>query len=357
MNSPTFFLTMSAALFVIGVVEAFQVAPDPDKRFKEAIQKVKIDKFPSKFTIVDDTRFPNEISSKALGVRPLSESIALNYDIRPQKPVPRKLFGFDGEPTEYWFHNKIHTFGNTNVFGGFHAACGPIATRLIDDLAYEGVNVRSVIANDLRKMVKKKNAYIIDLCCGVGMSTRALASAFHDAAFICGIDTSPEMISMARFITKHNGAFNAIQGLSNSTEFKSSFMNLVVEIKNTVSGTLKEPNCSYAIGNAERIKAPKMKFDLVTIMYAFHEIPKSPRYRIIREARRLLKPGGKLAIVDISPVGYEPSPSMLAGEPYILEYQKNISNQIEKIQGFHELKTKDVIPGLVTMWTLTRNEK
>lgn len=189
------------------------------------------------------------------------------------------------------------------------------------------------------------------------MSTRALASAFHDAAFICGIDTSPEMISMARFITKHNGAFNAIQGLSNSTEFKSSFMNLVVEIKNTVSGTLKEPNCSYAIGNAERIKAPKMKFDLVTIMYAFHEIPKSPRYRIIREARRLLKPGGKLAIVDISPVGYEPSPSMLAGEPYILEYQKNISNQIEKIQGFHELKTKDVIPGLVTMWTLTRNEK
>ena len=31
-----------------------------------------------------------------------------------------------------------------------------MATRLIDDLAYEGVDVRAVIANELRQTVKKK---------------------------------------------------------------------------------------------------------------------------------------------------------------------------------------------------------
>lgn len=235
-----------------------------------------------------------------------------------------------------------------------------MATRLIDDLAYEGVDIRAVIASDLRQAVNKTNAYILDLCCGVGMSTRALASAFQDAEFICGIDTSPEMISMARYITDNNAVFNAVQGLVNGPDVATSFINLVMEIRNTASaagGNTNDSNCMYAIGNSERINSPKSKFDLVTIMYAFHEIPESARSRIIREARRLLTPGGILAIVDICPQGYSPSPSMLAGEPYVLEYQQNIEGQIERFQGFHELQSREVVPGLLKMWTLTRNSK
>lgn len=41
----------------------------------------------------------------------------------------------------------------------------------------------------------------------------------------------------------------------------------------------------------------------------------SGRQRILQEARRLLSPGGVLAVIDIA-TDYEPSPSMLAGEPY-----------------------------------------
>lgn len=233
-----------------------------------------------------------------------------------------------------------------------------MATRLIDDLAYEGVDVRAVIANELRQTVNKKNAYVIDLCCGVGMSTRALAKAFQDADFICGIDTSPEMIAMARYITKHNAVFNAVQGLIEGPDkYDAVFHNILQEIKSTAAGSKQTdyPNCMYAIGNAERISAPKSRFDLVTIMYAFHEIPKSARSRILREARRLLAPGGTLAVVDISPEGYSPSPSMLAGEPYVLEYQQNINRQIKRFRGFHDLKSRTVIPGALKMWTLTRN--
>ncbi len=273
-----------------------------------------------------------------------------------------------------FFLSEQYSFCHCNSTSGLHAAVAPAATRLIDDLAYDGEDVRTTIAHDLRKAVNKTNACIIDLCCGVGMSTRALAHAFQDAQYICGIDTSPEMISMARCITKYNAIFNPMQdllnasgnGIGNGEKHRPdvSFLQMVAEIRNTARGFttklplshLYPPACTYALGNAERIlTAPPQTFDLVTIMYAFHEIPKSARSRILREARRLLAPGGTLAIVDICPEGYVPSPSMLAGEPYVLEYQRNVERQIEGFRGFHDLEARDVVPGLLRMWTLTRN--
>lgn len=87
--------------------------------------------------------------------------------------------------------------------------------------------------------------------------------------------------------------------------------------------------------------------------YAFHEAPKSGRERILQEARRVLSPGGVLAVIDIS-TDYEPSPSMLAGEPYVLEYQKNIHDQLRYQQGFMRSQYKTLVPGHVGMWILRR---
>lgn len=230
-------------------------------------------------------------------------------------------------------------YAATSCTIGLHAAVAPAATRLIDELAYDGIDVRSKVAQDLYKMVNRTKTYVLDLCCGVGMSTRCLASSFRDAEYICGIDTSPEMISMARYISK-------LKSILEST--KKLFL------KNDDGLT---SYCTYAVGNSERVNAPKSKFDLVTIFYAFHEIPYSARSRIIRESRRLLKPGGKLAIIDICPTNYVPSPSMLAGEPYILEYQKNIERQLERFQGFQSKEKTEIIHGHVVMWTMTRNNR
>lgn len=89
------------------------------------------------------------------------------------------------------------------------------------------------------------------------------------------------------------------------------------------------------------------------LRFGFHECPFIGRYRILREVRRLLAQGATLAIVDISP-DYEPSLSMLAGEPYVLEYKRNIHKQLGCVRGFANVRYKEMVPGHVGVWLLTR---
>jgi len=294
------------------------------------------------------------VSPSVCTLVPISETIP-TVTIPPQRhPVMRKRWGIDNDETsEYWFNNKIHTFGNTGFFGGLHAAMAPLATKMIDELAYHGMDARFQIAKKICKSIKIKEARILDLCCGVGLSTRALQKAFPDAAVV-GLDTSPEMIAMARFLTRH---------IEEMAEAMQRFFTLARPIIPHLTKTKllmgdivqrAKTATSYVMGNAQRTLFPDKSFDLVTIMYAFHEAPKHGRYLMLREARRLLANGGRLAVVDICPT-YKPSPTMLAGEPYVIEYQKNIMNQILNMKGFrlHEFQT--IIPGHVVMWTLTRD--
>lgn len=87
---------------------------------------------------------------------------------------------------DYWERPDIHTLGNTGVGGSLHANVAPLVTKLIDLHAYKGKDVRSIVSKDLKATMKKTGARIADLCCGVGMSTRALESAFSDAELIVG---------------------------------------------------------------------------------------------------------------------------------------------------------------------------
>lgn len=213
----------------------------------------------------------------------------------------------------------------TGLSGAFHALVAPLATKIIDRAAYSDVDIRTELSKYLRVVVNKSHARVLDMCSGVGISTRALQDAFSDAEIVCGVDTSPEMIYMARALTRLEYAVNKF-----SANMRASW-------NRAVHGTSKldrrNPVAQFARVNAERTNLPAQSFDLVTIMYAFHEAPKYGRYLMLREVRRLLKHGGTLAVLDISPE-YTPSDTMLAGEPYVLEYQKNIMKQMQKIQGF-----------------------
>lgn len=275
-------------------------------------------------------------------------------------PLRNTLLGTEIPCTfEYWQRPDIHTFGNMGIGGAIHAAIAPFATKLIDNKAYGGEDVRKTIAYKLRTLVNKTGARVVDLCCGVGMSTRALESAFCDAEFVAGIDTSPEMISMAEVISGHNQAFKAAmsrpaEALKNFSFFNEE-MSEAMAIDTYPYTSSRAVEASYILANAENTQLPNLSFDLVTIFFGFHEVPMDGRNRIINEARSLLRNGGQLAIVDISPA-YEPSAPMLAGEPFVIEYQQNIEKQLANLPGFTLPKKFKVVPGHVNLWILTTTD-
>lgn len=222
--------------------------------------------------------------------------------------------------------------------GAFHAAITPLSTKMIDLMAYDGIDVRKVVADKLSQRLKRANVRVLDLCCGVGISTRALRRAFPESETIVGLDTSCQMLSMAKFISSQLSIFKEMFRESALREF---FM----------------ANCAtttYEQGNAEKTEHENESFDLVTIMYSFHEVPASGRARIMDESRRLLSPGGTLAVIDISS-DFTPPPSMLAGEPYVVEYQQNIHEQLGSFDGFTKESYETVVPEQVGMWILRKD--
>jgi ubiquinone/menaquinone biosynthesis C-methylase UbiE len=171
----------------------------------------------------------------------------------------------------YYYNPDIHNFGNIGIGGKIHAEIGPLFTKIIDSIRYDGRDIRSEI------MQPYKNKKVIDLCCGTGIST--LENNL-------GIDTSNEMLSVAR---RYN----------NKSNFK--------------------------YGNAEFFGNNK-EFDIATCFFSFHEMPNYAHLNIIKNCKRIARE--EIIIVDISPK-YTPSNIMLSGEPYLLNYLDTIDNVLK----------------------------
>lgn len=191
----------------------------------------------------------------------------------------------------YQFHPKIHNLGNIGLGGFIHAELAEFSTDLIDKIAYDGRNVRKEVLKEY------KGLSVLDLCCGVGMSTIENG---------IGIDTSGVMIRKANQLFK---------------------------------------NKKFEVGNAENYK-PNQEIDIVTCMYAFHEMPQYAWERIIENSMNIAKK--EIIIMDISP-SYSPSDMMLSGEPYILKYLKDF----DKVSQEYHFSRINIINDKVTMWFKT----
>ena len=197
----------------------------------------------------------------------------------------------------YWNNRNIHNLGNTGALGNLHAMTAPIMTKFIDRAAYGGRNIREEVYNTFE-------GDVLDMCCGTGFSTKPGS---------VGIDTSLEMLRFSKI-------FN--------------------------------PGSEYLYGNAERFGKDD-EFDVVSIMFAFHEMPTSAHQKIIRNAIRVARK--KVVVVDISK-DYKPSRGMLAGEPYLLNYLDNFEKTIERTPFEYPLyyKTRNKLDG-VNKTTLVEN--
>ena len=164
-------LSLILLLIFSARAKAFQVDTDSKGLYKNIVknslgQKIEIappvlsptddDTYSSKIPIIqllDDISlqendwFPFRWRKNSPSLPTLCKSINTQYQApRNRKLKARKLIGLDNEPSEYWFNNRIHTFGNTGFYGGMHAAVAPFATNLIDTNAYDGVDARKKVS-------------------------------------------------------------------------------------------------------------------------------------------------------------------------------------------------------------------
>ncbi|MBE9030760.1 class I SAM-dependent methyltransferase [filamentous cyanobacterium LEGE 11480] len=148
---------------------------------------------------------------------------------------------------------------------------------------------------------------MVDLGCGVGMSTFALQDTFPGSQ-ITGADLSPYFLAVAQYRTalRQAGKGNGLQ--------------LQVCEPNQQSA----PTWVHAA--AESTGLPAASYDLVSSCLVFHELPQAVSVQIIQEAKRLLRPGGYLAIMDMNPR----SAVFLKMPPYILTLLKSTEPYLDE---------------------------
>ncbi len=106
---------------------------------------------------------------------------------------------------------------------------------------------------------------ILDMGCSVGMSTFALQDLYPQAQ-LTGLDLSPYFLAVAQY--------NAQQ---------------------------QQRSVQWVHRPAEQTELPDQSFDLVSLCLVCHELPDAATHAILREAYRLLRPQGFLAIMDMNP--------------------------------------------------------
>ena len=201
---------------------------------------------------------------------------------------------------QYWSDPRIHNLGNVGIRGAIHAVLAPVSTHIIDRVAYDGLDLRDDV---LRRWVPD-DANTVDVCCGVGFSTKPGG---------VGVDTSDQMLFVARALHGKNGT-------------------------------------KFVRGNAETWQ-PEEVFDVATCFFAMHEVPRDARRRILAN---MLTLAPTALVVDISPVDYTPSKSMLLGEPYLLEYQQHIDADVAAVADEHgaTFGRQVLVEGHAVLWTL-----
>ena len=167
----------------------------------------------------------------------------------------------------YWNNPKIHNLGNIGLGGKIHAELAYLATTYIDNVRYNGKNIREEIYKNYEGLK------VLDMCCGTGISTIPGG---------IGVDSSIEMISVAK----------------------------------------RDKKKIFYCGNAENFNIDE-DIDVITCMFSFHEIPKDGQIKIKKNMEKLAKK--EICIVDISP-SYKPKKIMLSGEPYLIDYLNNIDD-------------------------------
>lgn len=103
---------------------------------------------------------------------------------------------------------------------------------------------------------------------------------------------------------------------------------------------------NLVLANAEALPFPSDSQDIVTSIYLLHELPKGARKRTVADMARVLKPGGRLVLIDSLQTGDHPPfdgllklfPA-LYHEPYYRDYVGTDLTALYESAGLHHLQT------------------
>lgn len=147
----------------------------------------------------------------------------------------------------------------------------------------------------IAEMLTRRNGQttnLLDIGCGTGGFLATLRHCWPDLA-LSGLDISPPYLDRAR----RRAGLGGVEFLS---------------------------------ANAEAVPLPDASKDLVTCVYLFHELPTAVRRAVTMEMARVLRPGGRLILVDSLQLGDTPvlDPALLGfpdtfHEPYYRDYLKH----------------------------------
>ncbi|OKH39139.1 SAM-dependent methyltransferase [[Phormidium ambiguum] IAM M-71] len=151
--------------------------------------------------------------------------------------------------------------------------------------------LRQSYHNIVKEQITNPPQDILDMGCSVGMSTFALQKIYPQAK-VTGLDLSPYFLAVAEYRSQQN-----------------------------------HTQINWVHAAAESTGLPNASFDLVSIFLMCHELPQSATKAIFREAKRLLRPNGHIAIMDMNPQSsaYVKMPPYVftllkSTEPYLDEY-------------------------------------
>jgi ubiquinone/menaquinone biosynthesis C-methylase UbiE len=133
-------------------------------------------------------------------------------------------------------------------------------------------------------------ADILDIGCSVGMSTFAIQAVYPNAR-LTGLDLSPYFLTIANYRAQQQGQ-----------------------------------NINWVHAAGETTGLPSASYDLVSLFLICHELPQTATREIFTEARRLLKPGGHIAIMDMNPA----SEIYSQMAPYILTLLKSTEPYLDR---------------------------
>ncbi|BAU64206.1 Methyltransferase type 11 [Stanieria sp. NIES-3757] len=190
------------------------------------------------------------------------------------------------------------------------AAYAVHSTIWSDKSAKGDTQLRQSYHQVIQKQLSIQPQDILDIGCSVGMSTMALQEIYPQAQ-LTGVDLSPYFLAVAQY---------RCQKQQNK------------EIK-------------WLHAAAEATGLTEASFDLVSACLLFHELPQTAAQAIIAEARRLLRPGGYLTIMDMNPQAevYKKMPPYVltllkSTEPYLDQYFSLDISQTLVNEGFNAPK-------------------